>query len=247
MAETISLTLEIRETTGKQVKNLRRDGLVPAVIHDHGKDSIIVAGEYLPMVKTYRQAGKHHPVALTAGGKQYTALIKKADFDPRKNQLTHVVFNAVKANQKVEAEVPIRARYDEGNESSPAERNGLIVLHNLESVEVSGLPKDLPDALEFDAEKLAEVGDHLTVADLIVPKGIEVKTEATQQIASVFEPSALAAANDAAGGDAEAGDEDAVASDHESGATEGTQQDELNPGGRKEKEDKQQSQSPEKQ
>lgn len=245
MADTISLTLEKRDVTGKQVKNLRKAGLVPAVIHDHGKESVVVSGEYLPMVKTYRQAGKHHPVALTAGGKQYTALIKHATFDPRKNQLTHVVFNAVKANQKVETEIPIHARYDEGNESSPAERNGLIVLHNLETVEVSGLPKDLPDAITFDAEKLVEVGDHLTVADLIVPKGIEIKSDPAQQIASVFEPSALAAANDAAGGDAAAGDEGDVASDHESGAVEGTQEDELNPGGRKEKEDKAEGHNPE--
>jgi len=247
MADTISITLELRDTTGKAVKHMRREGQVPAVIHDHGKPSIVVSGEYMAMVKMYRQAGKHHPVALIADGKQYTALIKRADFDPRKNLLTHVVFNAVKANQKVEAEIPIHARYDEGNDQSPAERAGLIVLHNLDVVEVSGLPKDLPDFVEFDAEKLVAVGDHLTVADLIVPKGIEIKADPTQQIASVFEPSALAAANDAAGGDAETGDEDSVASDHESGAVEGTQEDELSPGGRKEKEDKSQGHNPEKQ
>lgn len=246
MADTISLSLEIRDVTGKTVKNLRKSGLVPAVIHDHGNDSIVVHGEYLPMVKTYRQAGKHHPVSLTAGGKTYTALIKQADFDPRKNQLTHVVFNAVKANQKVDAEVPVHIKYAEGNEASPAERAGLIVLHNTESVEVSAFPKDLPDALEFDGEKLVEVGDHATVADLIVPKGVEIKTDPAQQIASVFEPSALAAANDAAAGEAEAGDEASVDSEHESGAIEGTQKDELNPGGRKEKEDKEQGHAPEK-
>jgi len=247
MADTISISLQKRDITGKQVKQLRREGLVPAVIHDHGKESIIVSGVYIDMARMYKAAGKHHPVAVEADGKKYTALIKKVDLDPRKNTLTHVVFNAVKANQKVEAEIPVHVRYDEGNDASPAERAGLIVLHNLESVEVVAFPKDLPEAIEFDGEKLTAVGDNITVEDLIVPAGVEIKTDPSQQVASVFEPSALAAANDAAGGDAETGDEESVESDHESSATEGTQKDEIRPGGKKEFEDKEQGHNPERQ
>ena len=247
MSETISISLQKRDVLGKQVRQLRRDGLVPAVIHDHGKPSITVSGEYADMVRMYRAAGKHHPVELQADGKKYTALIKKVDVDPRKNLMTHIVFNAVSANQKVEAEIPIHAKYDEGNESSPAERAGLIVLHNLETVEISAFPKDLPDFIQFNAEKLVEVGDTATIEDLIIPKGVEVKTEATQQIASVFEPSALAAANDAAGGDADADDQETVAADHESGTEEGTQKDEIRPGGKKGFESNDQGTNPEKQ
>lgn len=247
MADTISITLQKREVIGKQVRQLRRDGLVPAVIHDHGKPSITVSGVYADMVRMYRLAGKHHPVQVEANGKKYTTLIKKVDIDPRKNLMTHVVFNAVSANQKVEAEVPIHAQYDEGNESSPAERAGLIVLHNLESVEIIAFTKDLPDAIMFNAEKLVEVGDTATVEDLIVPKGVEIKTEATHQIASVFEPSALAAANDAAGGDADESDAEKVESEHESSAQEGTQKEEIRTGGKKGFEDNRQGTNSEKQ
>lgn len=201
--DTISLTLEKRDVLGKQVKHLRKNGQVPAVIHDHGKDSIIVQVDTVAMMKVWKEAGKHHPVQLKAGDKTYTALIRTAEFDPRKNLLTHVVFNAVDANQKVEAEVPVRPRYAEGNESSPAERNSLIVLSQLETVQVKAIASKLPDVFEYDAEKLVEVGDHVTVADLIVPEGVEIETESTQSIATVYEPSALAAANEAAAGDAE--------------------------------------------
>lgn len=246
MSDSIALSLHKRDVIGKQVRRLRREGQVPAVIHDHGKPSIPVYAEYGDMFKTYQRAGKNHLVDLDANGKKYIALIKTVDLDPKKNTLTHIVFNAVKANEKVDAEVPVRIKYDEGNDSSPAERVGLIVLHNAESVEISALPKDLPDYLEFDGEKLAEVGDHATVADLIVPKGVEVKTDPEQQIASVFEPSALAAANDAAGGDAEAGDEENVESEHESNSEEATQKGEIRPGGKKEFEDKNQGHNPEK-
>jgi large subunit ribosomal protein L25 len=243
----ITLELTKRDITGKQVRQLRRDGQVPAVIHDHGKDSIVVSGDYVDMMKVYRAAGKHHPVSLKADGKNFTALIKKADFDPRKNQLTHIVFGAVKANETVTAEIPIHIVFDEGNDSTPAERNSLVVLHQLDTVEVEAKPNDLPDALEFSGEKLVEVGDQTTVADLKIPAGVVVKTDPTHTLATVFEPSALAAANDAVGGDADEEDEKDVPADHESGAEEGTQEAEIRPGGKKENEDKSQGHNPEKQ
>lgn len=199
----ITLALEPREVTGKAVRRLRNQGLVPAVIHDHGKTSVVVMGSYVDLYKAYQQAGKHHPISLKAGSKNYTALIKTAEFDPKKHLLRHVVFGAVKANEKVSAEIPVQIVFDEGNEASPAERAGLVVLTQLDAVEVEALPKDLPDVLTVSGEKLVEVGDQLTVADLKLPENITVKTDTTHSLATVFEPSALQAANDEAGGDQE--------------------------------------------
>ncbi len=201
--DAINLTLESRNVTGKAVKHLRKAGKVPAVIHDHGRPSIIVEVDLLSMQRVYHQAGKHHPLNLNAGGKKYTALIKHVEYDPRKNLLSHVVFNAVAADQLVEAEIPIEPKYKEGSEASPAERSGLIVLTNLEAVEVEALPKDLPDVIYYDAEKLVEIGDQVSVADLILPANVEVKTELGHSVATVYEPSALAAKNESAGGAAE--------------------------------------------
>jgi large subunit ribosomal protein L25 len=208
--DVISLNVTDRVVTGKSVKQLRREGQVPAVIHNHGADSIIVQGDGIKMLKVWREAGKHHPVEVKTGDQTFVTLIKDAEFDPKKHLLTHMVFNAVNKNQKVEAEIPIRPIYDEGNESSPAERNGLIVLTQLEAVQVKAIPSSLPDVLEYSAEVLVEVGDHVTVGDLVVPEGVEIDAEDDQAVATVYEPSALAAANDAAGGDAEPGDEAAV-------------------------------------
>lgn len=246
--DTISLKVAPRDVTGKAVKHLRKAGTIPAVIHDHGKDSVNVQGPYIDMYKTYQKAGRHHPVELTAGDHKYTVLIKSATFEPKKNQLTHLVFNAVNKNQKVEAEVPIRPRYDEGNEVSPAERNSLIVLSQLETVEVKAVPAKIPDFIEYDAEKLIEVGDHITVADLIIPGDIELITEPEHAVAAVFEPSALAAANDAAGGDAEPEDAAGIESENGDAADDVPGQDaEIRPGGKKEFEDKEQGHNPEKQ
>jgi large subunit ribosomal protein L25 len=192
-----SITLEVaaREVSGKAVKHLRKDGIVPAIIH------------------VYQHAGKNQPIELKTPGHNYVVLIKDATFEPKKNQLTHLVFNAVDKNQKVDAEVPVHAKYDEENESSPAERNGLIVLAQIETIQVKAIPSEIPEALYYDAEKLVEVGDHIVVADIKLPADVELLTDPNHAVATVFEPSALAAANDDAGGDATAeeatGDADA--------------------------------------
>ncbi len=246
MSDQITLELQARTSLGKSVKQIRKDGLVPGVIHDHGQASIHIQGDYQAVYKAFQDAGKHHPVQVTAGGKKYTTIIKDVTFDPRYNSMSHIVFGAVRANEKVDAEIPVHAKYAEGNDASPAERAGLIVLEQLSSVNVKALPNDLPDELTYDAEKLVNVGDHVTVADLTIPKGVELEAEPEQTIATVFEPSALAAANDDAGGDVEA-DATAVDSDNESTATEGTQAAETSPGGKEQKESHDQGTNPEKQ
>jgi large subunit ribosomal protein L25 len=198
-SEDINLSLKERTLTGKAVKKLRRDGILPAVIHDHGKPSIHVMGDYLEVFKAYQKAGKHQLINLSVGGKKYVALIKTAEFEPHKHQLNHVVFGAVKADEKVEASIPIHL-----TEEIPAEKASLVVINQLDSVVVEALPNDLPNEIILDASKLVEIGDKLTVADIVVPAGVVILTEPEHTIATVYEPGALAAANDAAGGDAEA-------------------------------------------
>lgn len=247
-SETIALELKPREVTGKAVKHLRKDGVVPAVIHDHGKDSLVVMGDYQKVFKVYQDAGKHHPVEIKTGGKTYTTLIKSVTFDPKRNSMTHVVFNAVKANEKVDAEVPVRAVFAEGNDASPAERAGLIVLEQLTEVEVEALPRDLPDELTFDGEQLVNVGDQVTVADLTVPAGVVITTEPEHVLATVFEPSALQAANEDVGGTAEPEEAAEVESEHGEAADDAiTGEDEVRPGGKEQKESKDQGRNPEKQ
>ncbi len=201
--EQIVIDLEPRDVLGKSVKHLRKNGVVPAVIHNHGKDSIIVQGDGVTMLKVFRKAGKNHTVNVTAKGKTYVTLIKDADFDPVKQTLSHIVFNAVSADQKVEAEIPVHAKFAEGNETTPAERAGLMVLTNEDVVLVEAVPSKLPDAIYYDAEKLVNVGDHVLIGDLEVPEGVEIIDDPNKSVVTVFEPSAVAAANDAAGGDAE--------------------------------------------
>jgi len=243
MSDDVALDLQERKVVGKSVKQLRRDGLVPVVIHDHGKPSLHVMGPYLTVYKVYRQAGKHHPINLKVGGKAYTALIKTAEFEPRGHRLNHVVFGSVKADERVTAEIPVHL-----SEDIPAEKVSLIVINQLEAVEVEALPRDLPDELVVDASKLVEIGDKLTVADIVVPAGVTILTEPEHAIATVYEPSALAAANDALAGEAEAEAAETVESEEGSAETDDqdSQKVEIRPGGKEQFESKDQGRNPEK-
>lgn len=212
--DTISVALENREVIRKGLRQLRDDGNIPAVIHDHGNPSIHVMGNSSELSKVYSAAGKHHPVELTIGKKQHLALIKDVDFEPTKHRMRHIVFQAIKQDEAVEAEVPVVFKADT---DIPAEKMSLLVLKQLDHVQIKALPKDLPDELVVDPSNLTEVGDSLSVADIVLPAGVALLTEPTTQIAIVEMPRDQIAEADAA---AAALAEDAATSGEEAEDTE---------------------------
>ncbi|MGI9027437.1 MAG: 50S ribosomal protein L25 [Candidatus Saccharimonadales bacterium] len=221
--KTITLTASKRDILGKQVRGLRNDGQTPAVVHDHGKDSIHIAIEERELKKAYHAAGKHHMVTLNIDGKAYTTLIKDVTYRPATSQLYHTVFQSVKADETVKAEIPIHLTGE-----IPAERASFLVLQSLNSVEVEALPKDLVDALDVDATVLEKPGDTITVADLKVPTGVEIKSDPELTIATVEMPRDQIAEADAAQAElaADAGvDETAEGEDADAEAEAGTDTD----------------------
>lgn len=224
MGDKITLKLEPREVHGKKVAKLRRSGITPAVVYGATMEPTPVQADTVAVMKVARDAGLHTPVHLSIGTKKRIAMIKDIDIDPVKSTVRHIAFHAVRQNQPVEAEVPIRLV---GEGESAAERAGLVVLQTLESIEVKALPLELPEALEVSIVELEKPGDRVTIGDIKLPEGVEIvdnddgrpeeddeerTTVLDLVVASVYEPSALQAANEAAGGDAE--DESEVESDN---------------------------------
>lgn len=213
MGDKITLKVDEREVHGKKVAKLRKEGLTPGVVYGPGMEPVAIQVAEGELKKVVTAAGKHTPVHLT-GKTRRIAMIKDADIDPTKNAIRHISFHAVRADQPVTAEVPIRLV---GEGESEAEKAGLIILQNIDHIEVKALPMDLPEALEVSVLSLKEDGEKLTVADISLPQGVELvehdsghheddeeQHSITElQVASVWEPSALAAQNDKAAGDAE--------------------------------------------
>ncbi len=249
MGDKLSLKLDEREVHGKKVAKLRKDGLVPAVVYGPGIEPISVQVEDGVFTKLYRQAGTYTPVHLTIGTKKKIAMIKDVDRDPVKGSVRHVSFHAVKANEPVIAEVPIHLI---GEGESEAEKNGLIILQALDKIEVKALPMDLPEAIEISTVELKEAGEKVTLGDAKLADGVEFvehasghgdeeeeeKTHITDlMVASVWEPAALQAANEAAAGDAT--DESEVESENGEDTDQGSQAPEDMPGGKGQDEPKQ--------
>lgn len=214
MGDKINLTLAVRTDQGKKVARLRKEGVVPGVVYGHDLDPILVQSPYNVLEKAVREAGKHTPVHVTIDGKKKITLIKDIDRDPVKMRIRHVSFHAVKASDVVTAEVPIHLL---GVGESEAEKAGLVVLQAIENIEVKAKPADLPEALEVSIEKLATDEDKLTLADIVLPKGVEfadVDQDLELVVANVYVPAALQAANDAAGGDADEASAEDVPADN---------------------------------
>ena len=170
MSQDILLQAEKREGLGKSAAaRLRLDGKVPAVIQENGKDSVSIVVDGPALLKAYRSVGRSQAIDLTIGKAKKLALIKEVEFVPMKPELQHVVFQALKADEVVDAEVPIHIVGD-----IPAEVNRLVLLNTLESVVVRALPKDLPESLEVSGASLVEIDDRLTIGDIKMPKGVDL-------------------------------------------------------------------------
>jgi large subunit ribosomal protein L25 len=243
VSDTIVLKAKKREIIGKKLAALREAGDAPAVVHDHGKDSLHISVPQSELRRVYHAAGKHHPINLSIDDKKYTTLIKEVTYKPATSIILHTVFQSVKANETVSAEIPLHF-----SDEIPAERVNLLVVRALDHVEVEALPKDLVDTIEVDASVLAEVGDKITVADLKAPAGVTIKTDSEQLVAAVEMPKDQIAEADAAAAElaADSGESEEVPSEHGTESEEGTQEGEIRPGGKKEFEDKEQGHGEEK-
>lgn len=234
----ISLTLDERTVTGKKVARLRQQGFVPSVVYGGKSTPLSTQSQFVETSKVAHAAGKHTPVHLTIDGKKKLAIIKSIDMDPVRHQVRHIAFHTIKQNEKIVTEVPIILT---GQGESLAEKAGLVVLQALEMIEIRAIPANLPESFEVSIATLESPDDKLTLADVQLPDGVEyadVEQDTSLVIANVYEPSALQAANEAAGGEAEEDVED-VESEHGADTQQQTGAEETRPGGKEQKEPKQ--------
>ncbi|HMS31255.1 MAG TPA: 50S ribosomal protein L25 [Candidatus Saccharibacteria bacterium] len=245
MSQDVQLKAEKREGLGKKaVTALRATGKVPAVIQEHGKESLHIMVDGREILKAFAGAGKSQAIDLTVEGSKVLALIKEIEFVNLKPEVEHVVFQALNAKEVVDAEVPVHIVGE-----IPAETNRLVLLHTLETIEVRALPKDLPEALEVSGASLVEVDDKVVIGDIKLPEGVELvellsnaddeeKREEflNQPIAIVKEPS-MVESDEGVELEEGASEADAVEADKGGDTDQGGTTESENPGGKKAKED----------
>jgi large subunit ribosomal protein L25 len=183
--EALELKAEERQTTGKHVGQLRRQGYVPAVMYGNGIEADSIQIEAKALRKVLAQAGTHQLIALQIGKKKpRMTLARDIQIDAIKRNYLHVDFYAVNMREKVTAEVPL-----EFVGVAPAVKDlGGILVHGLTEVEIECLPSDLIASIEVNIETLAAIDDMLTVADLKVPNTVTILSEPESMVVKIEPP-----------------------------------------------------------
>ncbi len=174
MTVEFALNAEVRSDLGKGAsRRLRRNvAMVPAVIYGGEKapQSIsLLAKELAKLLEN--EAAFSHVLTLNVAGSNESVLIKALQRHPAKGFVLHADFVRVVAGQKLSAHVPLHFINQET--SVGVKQQGGEVSHTLVEVEVSCLPKDLPEFIEVDMAAV-EVGQIVHLADLKLPKGVEL-------------------------------------------------------------------------
>lgn len=179
MADELILMAEPRTVHGKQVKRLRREGMIPGVVYGPVVDNTIsVTVDRRAFDKFYWQHGHSTIFKLKWDGGEETVLIREVQTDPVRQDPLHIDFFAPNLRVKLRAMVPVVLH------NANPEMSG--VLNTIISeVEVEALPMDLPHQLDADISGLSEVGDHVRVEDLTVPGNVELITHGEETIATV--------------------------------------------------------------
>lgn len=190
------LALNKRTEQGHKAKALRAAGLIPSVVYGAG-EPILASSVYNATEKALNEAGYHSPIDLDIDGKKQLAIVKDIAVDPVSRRIINVEFQAVSADEVVEATTPITVV---DFEQSDAAKLHYVILQVLEEVNVKAKPSDLPKEVIVDGSKLATLDDKLTVADLQLPAGVELadrELAGETVVANVYDPAAEAAAREA--------------------------------------------------
>jgi large subunit ribosomal protein L25 len=173
MAKTHEIAAQARNDEGKGAsRRLRRASFVPAVVYGAGQPAQSIQIEH----NTILLAAKHEwffssVLDLNIDGKVQKVLVRDWQKHPFKQQMLHMDFLRINENEAIRVNVPIHFL---NQEKSPAGKTaGVVISHNLNEVQISCLPKDLPEFIELDLADL-KPGDIVHLSQLKLPANVEI-------------------------------------------------------------------------
>lgn len=178
------ISARMRDVIGKQVKALRREGRLPAVIYGHNLDPVAIDLDTREVSRILAGMTSSQFINIDVDGVSHTALVREKQRHPVRGNLLHVDFLAVSMTERLRASVMIDL---EGEAPAAREFSGITVT-GIESIEVECLPKDLPERIRVDMSVLAEIGDAIYVRDINVPDEVTVLTDPEELIVLVTLP-----------------------------------------------------------
>ncbi|MBJ89671.1 MAG: 50S ribosomal protein L25/general stress protein Ctc [Woeseia sp.] len=173
MSQDFDLVAEIRDEQGKGAsRRLRREGKVPAIIYGAGRPPRQLAIDHNLVIQKLENESFYSSILdIKVGDKNQAAIIKDIQRHPSQRRVLHMDFQRIVADEKIKMNVPIH--YINGENAIGVKQGGGTVSQLRNDVEVSCLPKDLPEYFEVDIEEL-ELDAMLHLSDIKLPNGVEI-------------------------------------------------------------------------
>ena len=187
--ESYELKAEARERVGKgSARELRRNGLIPAVIYGDKQTPISIALSTNEVTKRIHAGGFLTTVAtIDVDGKKIKVLPKDYQLDPVRDFTVHVDFLRVSGNTQVTVEIPV---HFENEEQSPGLKAGGVLNIVRHEVEVHCPADAIPEAFTVDLKGL-KIGDSIHISSIALPKGVTpVIADRDFTIATIVAPAA---------------------------------------------------------
>lgn len=181
---TYALAAQTRTETGRRAKHVLDAGMIPAVVYGHGTEPQVIKVSQSDFRKVYRAAGMSSLIDLTIGSNTVKAVVKEMQVDPILMTPSHIDFHQVRMDEEMTADIPLKFI---GESMAVKALSGTLVT-NLDSIEVSCLPANLPPAIEVDLSALATFDDAITIGTLTLPQGVTATQGADMVIATVAAP-----------------------------------------------------------
>ena len=167
---TYEISAEPRTVIGKKVKTLRKNGITPAVIYGSGIDPVAIQLDTARLLSIFRKGGNKGELAVTVGGDTHRVIVKELQRHITRGDLVHVDFQKILKGQKFEMEVSIEMI----GQSTPCKQGLGSDIQTLSSVQILTLPSQMMRKIEVDASAIKSPSDFITIADLVVPEGVEI-------------------------------------------------------------------------
>lgn len=155
-------------------RRLRNTGRTPAIVYGGAAEPQLVELDHNALWHALKKEAFHSSILdMELSGKSSQVLLRDVQMHPYKPLVLHIDFQRVDANTKLHMKVPF---HFSGEENSPAVKLDLcLVNHVVTELEISCLPKDLPEFISVDLSGLKK-GDSLHLADIKLPKGVSAVT-----------------------------------------------------------------------
>lgn len=173
MTEQFELIARVRARSGTAlVRRLRREGDVPAVLYGGAKNNLSIAINHDVLFHSLQKEEFHSAIiVINVGGNREQAILRDVVRHPHKASILHADFQRVEATKVLTMSMPIHFI---GEEVCVGVRtSGGIISHLITEVELSCLPKDLPEKVELDVSALA-LNESLHLSDIKLPEGVQI-------------------------------------------------------------------------